>query len=373
MGKEVLQGLAASGMNVAGGVLGAGLQQFFYNKNLEKNVAAQKDLMKYQNDINQKNLLNEMKLKKQAYINAGLSTAALGDGNTSLVGQSMPSSPSSYAPSFDMSNLGSVGASAMLMASQARKNNADARGQEINNNYQDEMLLKTISQLDENIGYIRSLKDLNDTTRDRAIADLEYYKQAYPEMLTQIGLTNQELDQRINNLNIQYHLSKQQYDFNSENMPLQIKMTIAQISLLRKQGELTDAQAKQCYATIGELNQLARLYGSQANVSQMTESAQIARAIAEKGKSEGEQVRVYDLAEQTKREVEDMRRHQGKFKDMNTPIERYDWCMYQLGKFSSAFGPVGGAVGGYLMGKGKSSSTSKSSVVTPAAPSPAGL
>lgn len=373
MGKEVLQGLASSGLNTAGSLIGAGIQQMFYGKNLKKNVAAQKDLMNFQNDINQKNLLNEMKLKKQSYMNAGLSTAALGDGSTSLVGQSMPSSPSSFSPSVDMSSLGSVGASAMLMASQARKNNADARGQEITNNYQDEMMQKTISQIDENIGYIRSQKDLNDTTRERAIAELEYYKQAYPEMLTQIGLTNQELDQRINNLNIQYHLSKQQYDFNSQHMPLQIKMTIAQISLLKKQGELSDAQAKQCYATIGELNQLARLYGTQANVSEMTESAQIARAIAEKGKAEGEQIRIYDLAEQTSREVEDMRRHQGKFKDMNSPIERYDWCMYQIGKFSSSFGPVGGAVGGYLMGKGKAASTPKPAVATPTAPSPAGL
>lgn len=373
MGKDVLQGLVSSGLNTAGSLIGAGFQQMFYGNNLQKNVQAQKDLMKYQNDINQKNLLNEMKLKKQAYINAGLSTAALGDGNTGLVGQSIPSSPSSYAPSVDLAGLGSAGASAMLMASQARKNNADARGQEINNNYQDEVMQKTISQLDENIGYIRSQIDLNQTTRERAIADLEYYKQAYPEMLNQIGLTNQELDQRIANLNLQYNLSKQQYDFNTENMPLQIKMTIAQISLLRKQGQLTEAQAKQCYATVGELNQLARLYGSQANVNEMTESAQIARAVAEKGKSEGEQIRVYDLAEQTSREVEDMRRHQGKFKDMNSPIERYDWCMYQLGKFTSAFGPIGGALGGYAMGKGKSSATPKPAVASPTPPSPAGL
>lgn len=373
MGKEVLSALASSGLNAAGSVATGLLQQAFYKKNLKAQTQAQKDLMDYQNNINQSNLVKEQSLRKQSLREAGLSTASIDGSSAGLVGQSMPSSPSSFAPSFDMSSLGSAGASAMLMASQARKNNADARGQEITNNYQDEMIQKTISQLDENIGYIRSQKDLSDTTRERAIADLEYYKKAYPEMLTQIGLSNQELDQRINNLNIQYHLSKQQYDFNSESMPLQIKMTIAQISLLRKQGELTDAQAKQCFATVGELNQLARLYGSQANVNEMTESAQIARAIAEKGKAEGEQIRVYDLAEQTSREVEDMRRHQGKFKDMSSPIERYDWCIYQLGKFSSAFGPVGGAVGGYLMGKGKASSAAKPAAVTPTAPTPAGL
>lgn len=234
MDKDVLSALASSGINAAGSVASGLLQQAFYKKNLKAQTQAQKDLMDYQNNINQSNLVKEQSLRKQSLREAGLSTASIDGSSAGLVGQSMPSSPSSFAPSFDFSSLGSVGASAMLMASQARKNIADARGQEINNNYQDEMLQKTISQLDENIGYIRSQKDLNDTTRDRAIADLEYYKQAYPEMLTQIGLTNQELDQRINNLNIQYHLSKQQYDFNSEHMPLQIKMTIAQISLLHK-------------------------------------------------------------------------------------------------------------------------------------------
>lgn len=367
MSAAVLQGLASSGLNTAGSLLGSAFQQMFYGKNLDKNLLAQKDLMKYQNVINQKNLLNEMKLKKQAYINAGLSTAALVDGRTGLVGQSMPSSPSSYAPNVDLGGLGSAGASVMLMASQARKNNADARAQEITNTYQDDMMQKTLSQLDENIGYIRSQKDINDVTKERAIADLEYYKQAYPEILNQLQLTNNELDARISNLNVQYKLSNQQYDFNSQSMPLQLKMAIAQISLMHKQGKLYDAQAKQCFATIGELNQLARLYGSQANVSQMTESAQIAKAVAEKGKVEGEQVHIFNLAEQTSQEIEKMRRNQGKYGDMKSPIEKYEWCMDQLGKFTSALGPIGGAAAGYVVGKGKlGGSTTPSPVAMPA-------
>ena len=147
MDKNVKIGFATGGINAAGSVLSAMTNQAFYKKNLEREVNAQKDLLNYQNKINQNNLLVEQSLKKQSLRNAGLSTASMNGDGTQLVGQSIPSSPSAPMPNIDMSNLGSASVQGYLNATQANLNTIEStyRGQKL------ELDLKLMQQRFENI------------------------------------------------------------------------------------------------------------------------------------------------------------------------------------------------------------------------------
>ena len=140
-------GLVTGGLNTAGGIISTLVNQGFYRKNLEAQVAKQKELFDYQNNINQQNLINEQSLKKLSLRRAGLSTAGLNGDGTQLVGQSIPSSPSAPMPNFDISNLGTSSVQGYLNASQAELNTIEStyRGQKL------ELDLKLMQQRFENI------------------------------------------------------------------------------------------------------------------------------------------------------------------------------------------------------------------------------
>lgn len=143
----VTLGLVSGGLNALGSLGSAKAQQRFYQQNLRTQTKLQKNLMDYQNSINQNNLLNEMSFKKQSLRNAGLSTANINGDSTNLVGQSMPSAPSPVMPHIDMSHIGSESVQAYLNSTQANLNSIEStfRGQKL------ELDLKLMQQRFENI------------------------------------------------------------------------------------------------------------------------------------------------------------------------------------------------------------------------------
>lgn len=331
---------------------GAKLQNKYYNQNLQKQVSISKDLAAYDMGLEtewQKWLLqNQASYEKNALKSAGINTAALNDGNFQLASTPSTSSsmPSGFAPNIDI--MGSI-SQAMLAGAQTRELNARAAGQEKDNAYKDDWWNTQLDQAKSSIRNLEINSDFKKVETDAAIAQLDYMQKAYGPMLQNLHLTNeqldlqiQELDQHIDLLKKDAVLKDQEISFNTENMPLQLKYTIAGIHELVSRGQLNQAKAHEAYAMVGQLNALTQGLQLDNQYKNLTMTDRVALV--------GGQVKMqgYDISS-AEQAIEKMNRKLGTWSDQKDPKAKFDWLMGNIQEVSNVIAPfvqAGATLGG---------------------------
>lgn len=348
---------------------GAKLQNKYYNQNLDKQVSISKDLAAYDMGLEtewQKWLLqNQASYEKNALKSAGINTAALNDGNFQLAATPSTSSsmPSGFAPNIDI--MGSI-SQAMLAGAQTRELNARAAGQEKDNAHKDDWWDSQIDQAKANIRNLETNSDFTKVQTDAATAQLDYMQKAYSPMLQNLHLTNQqldlqiqELDQHIENLKKDAILKDQEINFNTENMPLQLKYTVAGIHELETRGQLNQAKAHEAYAMVGQLNAMTQGIQLDNQYKNLTMTDRVA-LVGGEVKIQGYNI---DSAEQA---IDRMNRKLGTWSDQKTPQAKFQWLMGNIQEFSNVVAPFVQA-GATLGGAGIIASGQRAAAVTRAA------
>lgn len=345
-------GIGGALVSSVGSLISGAQQEKYYKKNLQLQTNASKDLSAYnmglQTDYQKWLMQNQASYEKNALKAAGINTAQLSDGNFQLAATPQASGSAS-APFVPSDNIGTGISQAALLAAQIRSMNAQSKKTETETTYLDEWWQTQIDQNKANIRNLETNSDFQKTQTDAAIAQLDYMQKAYGPMLQNLQLTNeqldlqiQELDQHIDLLKKDAVLKDQEISFNTENMPLQLKYTIAGIHELVSRGQLNQAKAHEAYAMVGQLNAMTQGLQLENQYKSLTMTNRVALV--------GGQVKIqgYDIksAEQA---IEKMNRKLGSWSDQKDAKAKFDWLMGNIQEVSNVIAPfvqAGATLGG---------------------------
>lgn len=313
--------------------------QYQYKKQLEAYERQKQDA--------RQNMLDAVGLQKTALARAGYSTASLdGSSVSQLATPNMTNSPTMQ----DFPNIGAEGVSAWnqtrMTDAQISLINEQARTQKAVADNADDYQKLLVQEKGVQIGYIKAQTGFTDTQKEEAEQRIEYLYQAYPEMLKKLGLENDQLQGSIESLAMKVKLDKQQFDFNTDHMPLQLKLASGAIMLQYKEGRLKDAQAQNLLSQIAVFNAEARKLNADAFIQEESASAQIALYSAKNNlttqQAKGQNI-VNELAEAEK----DFKQWQYEYQKATSHDEKVQLFYNHLSKWTNLIGSTAGVMIGY--------------------------
>lgn len=249
-----------------------------------KNFRANAD---YQNAINIRNARNKYVYELDAMRRAGVNTAMLG-GDFSQAGVSAPSGDAGGMPDMrtgpsdltgaarDVAAAGQAKASEEALLSQARKNDAEAQRLEMTQSVYLRQQFATLYNMSAETQYINSRNDYTETQKQDLLFDLWKKHLTLDQTLENLKLTNEQLRSSIESVNAHTYIDLSK-------LPLDLRYMTAKIYEAQQQGNLAGVNCRVAYATVDVLQQQARKYMIENNLSEQTFSAQLATALAELG------------------------------------------------------------------------------------------
>ncbi|AZL82733.1 minor capsid protein [Capybara microvirus Cap1_SP_50] len=226
IGSLATAGLSA-GISAGSNLMSGLLNQAFYKRNLERQISAQKEMMDYQNQMQKDLMLNEDKLKVGSLRAAGLNPAMLASSSSGNV--AVPGAPSVSAPVGTLSTNGIDFASMLAQSASADKESAEARGQEIENQYKARLLQGQVNILDLQGQQIKSSID----KINAEIPLLEANKDLSLEQKQKVTAEIHKIESEIRSIDVNVKLAQQKTS-------AEVRKLLADASLALKQGKYQD-------------------------------------------------------------------------------------------------------------------------------------